>query len=123
MVMVLEQKMINQIARIGKERMPNEACGLLLPMAIAGRQVIELPNRSKTPRDSFEMRGEDMVLALEMLLQGPVPENMIPSLTAWHTHPGGNVGPSRADMKQKPAHMSSLVVAIYEDKPPVAAWF
>lgn len=123
MVMVLEQKMVNQIANIGRERLPNEACGLLLPFEVHGVQVIELPNRSKKPHDSFEMTGEDMLLSLEQVFQGDFNPDLIPSLTAWHTHPHGNVGPSKYDMENKPAKLLSLVVTLFEDGPPKATWF
>lgn len=124
MVMVLEQKMVNRIAQIGRSRKPNEACGLLLPTPIKGVQVIELPNRSLTPHDSFEMKGDDMILALEMLFQGDFPEDLIPGLTAWHTHPEGHVGPSKFDLHNKPANIKSLVVTLFDNgKAPLATWF
>lgn len=124
MVMVLEQEMINRIAHIGRATSPNEACGLLLPTPINGVQVIQLPNRSLEPQDSVEMRGEDMLLALEQIFQDDFPEELIPGLTVWHTHPGGNVGPSRFDLENKPAHMKSLVVTLFKDKrAPLATWY
>jgi proteasome lid subunit RPN8/RPN11 len=124
MVMVLEQQMVEGIAAIGRERAPTEACGLLLPMAVNGVQIIELPNRSKKPRDSFEMSGQDMILALEQVFRGDFPEELVPGLTAWHTHPAGHVGPSRFDLKNKPARINSLVVTLFDNgKPPLATWF
>lgn len=124
MVMVLEEKLIWQIADIGRASYPNEACGLLLPTPIHGVQVIELPNRAEKPRHEFEMHGKDMILALEQTFRGDFPEELIPSLTAWHTHPRGNVGPSPEDMHNKPAHLKSLVVTLFDDeKPPLATWF
>lgn len=124
MVMVLEQEMVNIISEIGRKRAPNEACGLLLPTKVNGTQVIEMPNRSLEPLDSFEMKGEDMVLALELLFRGPFPEEMVPGLTAWHTHPRGHVGPSPFDMRNKSGNMKNLVVTIFDNgKPPLATWF
>lgn len=121
--MVLEEDMVMEIARIGDLRSPSEACGLLLPTPVNGVQIIELPNRSMTPQDDFEMRGTDMLMALEQVFQGDFPEQLIDSLTAWHTHPGGNLGPSRFDMKNRPARLKSLVVTLYPDRPPQATWF
>lgn len=123
MVMVLEQEMVLEIARIGRLRAPNEACGLLLPTPIRGRQVIELPNRSKTPHDSYEMKGEDMYLALQSVFGPEVPEDIIPGLTAWHTHPNGGLGPSKFDIQNKPANLHSLVVTLMEQGMPKATWF
>lgn len=124
MVMVLEQEMVNAIAHIGRAAKPNEACGLLLPTHINGVQVIELPNRSAEPRDSVEIRGEDMVMALEQVFRGEFPEDLVPGLTVWHTHPSGHVGPSTFDLENKSVHMQNLVVTLFEDgKPPLATWF
>lgn len=123
MVMILEKKLVDEIAGIGVKRLPNEACGILLPTPIRGVQVIELPNRSATPHDSFEMLGSDMLLALEMVMQGDFPEELIPSLTAWHTHPHGNVGPSRFDMDNRPANLKSLVVTLRDKEGPLATWY
>lgn len=123
MVMVLEQHMIDEIAHIGELRRPNEACGLLLPEPHRGRQVWELPNRSLTPHDSFVMKGEDMALALEGYFPEELEPEFVQRITAWHTHPKGNLGPSGEDLRVKPPHMKSLVVTIYEDAPAKATWF
>lgn len=123
MVMVLEQKLVTQIADIGKKRLPNEACGLMLPHPVNGVQIIELPNRSKTPQDSFTMLGEDMLLSLEQVFRGDFPQELIPGLTAWHTHPKGNLGPSKFDMDNKPAKLKSLVVTLAKGSPPQATWY
>lgn len=123
MVMILEQSIVDEIARIGELRKPSEACGLLLPHPVNGRQVIEVPNRAKMPHDSFEMTGSDLTMALQAVIGPCIPDDLIPKLTAWHTHPGGNVGPSVADMRNKPERLKSLVVTIFEDKAPVATWF
>lgn len=123
MVMVLEQHMVDEIAMIGKKRMPNEACGVILPYPVKDRQVIELPNRSKTPHDEVRMRGEDLVLELEALFgeDTPLPENLATDITFWHTHPGGNVGPSAHDMSEKPQVGKHLVVSLGEEVK--ATWF
>jgi proteasome lid subunit RPN8/RPN11 len=124
MVMVLETKMIEEIAQIGRLRAPAEACGLLLPVPIRGRSVWEIPNRSKTPQDSFEMTGEDMVIVLESLFDGNVPKSIVDGLTAWHTHPGGNLGPSTYDLYHKPLYIRSLVVTLFNDGTPAkATWY
>jgi proteasome lid subunit RPN8/RPN11 len=125
MVMVLEVEMVHEIARIGRSRAPNEACGLLFPYAVRGRSVWELPNRSLKPLDSFEMRGEDMAILLEQLFDGDLPliQKLVPTLTAWHTHPSGNLGPSLFDLQNKPAHIKSLVVTLSTEGQPLATWY
>lgn len=123
MVMILEPRVVNTIAEIGRQRAPKEACGLLLPTPINGVQVIELPNYSDNPEDSFEMKGQDMFRALEMAFQGDFPAELVASLTAWHTHPKGNLGPSPFDMHNKPAHLKSLVVTLDDSGGAKATWY
>lgn len=125
MVAVLEVQMVTEIAKIGLRRQPAEACGLLLPTPVKGRWVWELPNRSKTPQDSFEMSGEDMAYLLEEIFDHDLDliQTMVPGLTAWHTHPGGNLGPSLFDLQNKPANIKSLVVSLPKDGPPMATWY
>jgi proteasome lid subunit RPN8/RPN11 len=126
MVMVLEVEMVEAIARVGRGRAPAEACGLLLPHPVKGRQVIEIPNRSKQSHDSFEMAGADMMMELERLMPWEAIEKMLDggTLTAWHTHPSGNVGPSLTDLKYKPPKLRSLVVTLFEDgRTPLATWY
>lgn len=124
MVMVLEQAMVDAIAALGQAAYPNEACGLLLPEPIRDCQVVELPNRSKEPQDSVEIDVEDIVLQLEMLYGEEVPSTILPEIAWWHTHPSGNVGPSKFDMENKPPQLKCLVVTIFQDgRAPVPAWF
>jgi proteasome lid subunit RPN8/RPN11 len=127
MVSVLEVEMVEEIAKIGRLRKPAEACGLLLPIPIKGKQIIELPNRAKKSHDTFEMLGKDMMIALEQLEPDlDKLEKMINDggLTAWHTHPAGNVGPSKFDLKYKPPKLKSLVVTLFEDgRRPLATWY
>lgn len=123
MVMVLEDSMVMEMARIGELRRPAEACGILLPYRVKNHQVIELPNRSKTPHNEVLMTGTDIMLELEVLFgdADQLPENFADELTFWHTHPGGNLGPSSYDMEHKPRIGKSLVVTLSD--PPKATWF
>lgn len=127
MTLMLEQKTIEYIGHIGDERRPNEACGLIIPIQGELPRVVELPNRSKFPHDSFEMLGTDIFLVLQSIFGEDLTvdevENFISEMVVWHTHPGGNVGPSRADMRNKPAKFQSLVVTLREKEPPLATWF
>lgn len=104
--------------RIGLDRAPNEACGILLPppgdiykFRGHSRRVIELPNRSHNPRDSYEIWGSDIVQELIEWLEA-VDDVAKNAMAIWHTHPSGNVGPSRGDLDYKLGDLSYLVVSI-----------
>lgn len=122
MLMVLEKHLVDEMGRIGEERRPTEACGLLLPFPWREQQIFEMPNRSKTPHDSFVMKGSDIELVLAEFFEENEDKSMWPQITAWHTHPGGNVGPSVEDLRNKPKLIRSLVVSLHEDGPK-ATWF
>lgn len=118
MTFVLNPQLTAEIVRIGLDRAPNEACGILLPppgdifrFRSRNRQVIELPNRSLNPRDSYEIRGTDIVQELSEWFESVEPSDD-PGLVIWHTHPSGNVGPSRGDLDHKLETFTYLVVSI-----------
>jgi proteasome lid subunit RPN8/RPN11 len=127
MTILLEPNLLEQIGKIAGERKPNEACGLLVPLADHTVRVVELPNRSMMPHDSFEMKGADIFLTLQSILGEDLTvdevERMLPEIAVWHSHPNGGVGPSRADMRNKPAKFKSLVVTLREGEPPLGTWF
>ena len=114
----LNRRLTAEICRIGRDRAPNESCGILLPppgdifrYRAHHRQVIELPNRSHSPRDSYEIRGDDIIVELAEWLEN-VDQPTRDSLAIWHTHPNGTVGPSRGDLIHKLGDLSYLVVTI-----------
>lgn len=93
---------IAEIVRLGTLRSPREACGLLLTRHDAGPRIVEVPNRASDPTHDVIMDGPDLQMALAELIGGhPYEGNLQADLVLWHTHPSGNVGPSRTDMKMK----------------------
>ena len=73
--------------------------------------MIELPNRSHRPQDEYELHGSDVIIALEDWLWEVEPR-VRDQMIIWHTHPSGNVGPSRGDLDHKLDYLSYLVVSI-----------
>jgi len=117
----LTDELVAQIGRIGKLRLPTEACGVILPELFHGRQVIELPNRSALPHDNYTFTVEDLSLELKPWFQS-VDRERWNDPVIWHTHPKGNIGPSKADMQFKIPELSYLVVALTPEGP-VPTWF
>lgn len=122
--LLLTKPILAEIERIGRRRAPSEACGLVLPLpgdtsrrsGIAAR-VIELPNRSMSPRDEYELRGSDIELALEHWMgRDDVTQDHVDSMVVWHTHPNGQVGPSRGDLDYKPGGLSMIVVTLLPER-------
>jgi proteasome lid subunit RPN8/RPN11 len=118
MTFSLTPALLAEVVRIGRNRAPNEACGILLPppgdtyrFRSHHRQVIELPNRSLSPRDSYEILGTDIVQELIEWLENVEPSDH-DNMVIWHTHPSGSVGPSRGDLDHKIGDFTYLVVSI-----------
>lgn len=89
--------------------------------------VLELPNVAADPRHNYEIRITDLANALSeailshqldteaSLALGEEGNNGSDSgLVVWHTHPGGQVGPSDADLASRLDSIRYLVV----DLPP-----
>lgn len=123
MVMVLEKEMVEEISRIGVLRSPCEAAGILLPFPFEGRQIIELPNRSSTPHDFFEMAAEDLILSMEKFVTKHPDPSVWNMTVIWHTHPAGHVGPSTFDMQNKVTDLRHLVVSLHPEGEALATWY
>lgn len=117
--------LLEEITRIGLDRQPAEACGVLLLHPRypddAKSQVVELPNRSMHTHDSYQFSMRDLWLELEDWW-GSHSREEASAISVWHTHPGGLIGPSPGDMKSRREGIAYLVVAMTESGP-VPTWF
>jgi proteasome lid subunit RPN8/RPN11 len=114
---LLEEKIVQEIAALGRERAPAEACGILLPTPHKGERVWEMPNRSLHPQDSFTMHGTDIKLSVGDW-EGDFREMVI-----WHTHPAGNIGPSREDLRGRLDRVGNLVITLLPNNEAKATWY
>jgi proteasome lid subunit RPN8/RPN11 len=88
------------------EEAPKEACGL----RIARRNLVKVMRLRNTAEDPCRTYSFD-VRTLRVLVE----EDVIHSqdrLSFWHTHPGGNIGPSPEDLQSKVDGVDYLVVTI-----------
>lgn len=109
---VLSAKTLQVITIKGMNRRPSEAVGVI----VKGDKVIELPNRSMTPHNSFILDVNDIAVELQNMRITMTPSDW-ESLVIWHTHPGGLIGPSRIDMQNRVERLLHLVVAMTESGP------
>lgn len=82
---------------------------------------MELPNRSLGGTDSYAISTADIRLELHEWAQDKDPAELN-KMAVWHTHPAGNIGPSKRDMHYRDPEVSYLVVALTE-KGPIPTWF
>ena len=110
-----------EIEKLGRQRAPIEACGVLLDMPWVKADgsvswIRELPNRSMSGEGTYRIDPDDVRLALEGLEE-------VEDVAIWHTHPSGFVGPSKGDMENRPDPNIYMVVIALTDAGPVPAWF
>lgn len=108
---------VTTISRIGADRAPAEACGVILPSPHHDRRVWELPNRSLTPHDTFVLHGDDLKLELEQWLRANPTQEAIHNMIIWHTHPKGQTGPSESDIEGRFENCCNLIVSLTDDGP------
>jgi proteasome lid subunit RPN8/RPN11 len=98
---------VPKIIEFGMQRLPNEACGVVIPdlNIPASEWVRELNNRSPDPLNSYQI---DPKTVAAILLDPEVWEDVL----IWHTHPSGHVGPSRDDMRRRDPRLKYLVVSL-----------
>lgn len=118
---MISDEALAEIERIGHLRAPAEACGVLLPVPDGARTVVELPNRSQRAHDSYMFTTDDVVMELKDWLVEQSDE-VRSGIIVWHTHPKGNIGPSRTDLQGKQQGVTYAVVALTPSGP-VAAMF
>lgn len=108
---LITDEVVDQVLRLGTAAGPVEACGVLTPDST----VVQLPNVSPKPQDSFWIDSGDLVNALLDFCSrsGLPPSDLTREMfIIWHTHPGGVVGPSRGDLHNKIEGFQYLVVAL-----------
>lgn len=113
MTYIIEGALHDELKRIALLRAPLEAVGLIYPWG----EVVELPNGSDSPENSFRLTKQEMVDAL-----GWVDEEDMQYCALWHSHPSGGVGPSRIDLQNKTPFTYHLVVSIV-DGDIVPTWY
>jgi proteasome lid subunit RPN8/RPN11 len=119
----LSEQILSEITRLGLSRYPVEACGVLLPAPFRGSSVIELPNRSLQPQDEYIIWPDDIEVAIGDWAHS-VDELARNSVAVWHTHPRGNIGPSRGDMRKRLTGVAYLVVSLDIDgRTATPTWF
>lgn len=110
---VIEGKLDREIRKLAFQRAPLEAVGLIL----SDDRIIELPNRAERPEELFVASRNDIIEAIEHERNIHLEEVVL-----FHSHPGGGVGPSRLDMRNKTPFRYHLVVTII-DNDVVYTWY
>jgi proteasome lid subunit RPN8/RPN11 len=110
--MFVPPETLDQILKIGQENLPNEACGILIPLP--GNPILrELSNSHWTPETGYSVNNDELVNALKAILNDHPTLTLTKSdVVVWHTHPSGYIGPSEDDLRYKEADLQYLVVAM-----------
>lgn len=118
---VLTEAMLDQFKRIIKDRLPAEACGVLLPTPHRGHHIWEMPNRSMNSHDGFTMKAVDVQIQLKEWIEAN--PGLLTEVTFWHTHPSGNSTPSKPDLDNRVDQACNLIVALSPDDEVIFSWY
>lgn len=102
--------MIHTLSSLVRASSPNEAVGLIVRDHI----VLELTNASDQPESSFAVGVDDIIKAVDEANLS-MTEADWEGIILWHSHPGGGIGPSRVDMRNRVPRWSHLVLTIDGD--------
>lgn len=124
-MIVLEDELADTVAALGRQSAPLEACGVAVPLVGGSWAVVDCINHSANPRTSWETPGKEIAEAIriacaeasffghstmDLSQEAPV---------VWHSHPGGNVGPSEEDMSRRVNGLRHAVIALRKDSTPL----
>lgn len=108
----LSPEVLDQILALGQAAAPDEACGIITP----DLRVVSLPNATPTDSESsYAIVGEDLVEAIDDYVDrsGVEPQSLTRAqFIIWHTHPSGQIGPSRGDLDNRLPDFQYVVVAL-----------
>lgn len=114
--MQVTDRMVEEVARYGTIRKPNEACGL-----IVAERVVELRNASEEDRTwNYRLGTAGSIVNQLRQVRVDLSEYLRGGCIVWHTHPNGLVGPSAGDMEHRIEGVEYLVVALTNDGPMAA---
>jgi len=104
-------EVVDQVLLVGEAAGINEACGVITPDSM----VVELPNTSPSPHNSFVIASGDLVSAIEAYVErtGVDPSSLTRAhFIIWHTHPGGVIGPSKGDLRERLEGFQYVVITL-----------
>lgn len=116
-MIVRDEELADALASLGRQSEPLEACGVAVPLVGGGWAVVDCMNHASDPRKSWETPGWEMAEAIRIacaegkFFDCPAADLSQDSPVVWHSHPGGNVGPSEEDMSRRVNGLRHAVIA------------
>lgn len=117
----IPEEALREMTEAAVAALPNETGGMLFPEALgsSGKWVKVLLNHAPDPTNAMWFQNQEVIDAGLEWVEHP---NDWSKLTLWHSHPGGNIGPSRRDMKGKIPQMGNLVIALVDGEG-IPTWY
>lgn len=118
--LIIPEEALREIVEAGLAALPNETGGLLFPEPLGKTWIDVLDNIAPDPTKNMHFDKPSFITACHRFVQT---NDDWSKLTIWHTHPGGGVGPSRADMRNRIRQMGNLIIAITPENEGIPTWF
>jgi proteasome lid subunit RPN8/RPN11 len=109
---------LDDIARHIAGALPREAVGLLWEAPAQPAGWVPLRNTSFEPESSYAVNVGELMDEFQLATGRDIISSMNDEgfmLTLWHSHPSGQVGPSRGDLREKHDGLTYMVIAVDED--------
>lgn len=114
----LPARVLHSIAELIADAAPQEAVGLVWESPGVAPGVAPLRNTSADPEHSYAVNVAELMETFENATGRDIITSMNEEgfiLTLWHSHPSGQIGPSRGDMREKHDGLTYMVVAVADD--------
>lgn len=111
---------LREMTEAGVLALPSETGGILFPEPLGSSWIKVLSNHAPDPIRGIKFDREEIIQGCLPAIHELADWGKI---TIWHTHPGGGIGPSRADMRGRIKQMGNLVITITPELDGIPTWF
>lgn len=111
---------LEQMLEITLSGFPHEVGGILFPEPVDGLWVFGMVNHADNTLNSISFEPDEIEMVGNLWVTRDEDWH---ELTLWHSHPSGNIGPSRMDMRNRVPQLGNLVVALTPEGTLIPTWF
>lgn len=116
MIDLSDPKLTKLLEALARTYCPNEAVGVLYQSPSGEVILRSLKNTADNPLEGFSILPGDILNAMGKNWWLEATKSMMDEVYLWHSHPKGNIGPSRTDLQNKIKGLRFLVITLTEPK-------
>lgn len=114
----LDPHQASALLREARQRLPEEACGLLAGRDGRVHRIVTIDNVAALPTQQFRMNEQQLVRSIF-----DIERKGLELYAIWHSHPRGEPLPSPTDVREAAwPELCQLIVGLGQAEPQLAAW-